>query len=490
MLGPGNPDWLLASPLAVRLFHDHAAGLPLLDYHNHLSAADLDADRRFANLTELWIRHDPYKHRAMRMLGVPESEITGAGDDRRLFDLWAAAVPQLLGNPLHHWTALELQRALGISDPLNAASASDIWDRAQSALRDASRSARGLLNGTKTQTVCTSNLLLEDLSHHLSLRGLSNPGAGGTGGAGEATGLGVLPSLRADDIFTVGTEVGRRWCDELSASTEIAIRDFDAFGAAVEQRLDVFERAGACIADHALDAVSFTEVTLNETRTHFDRWLRGSLETIDQTRLHTGLMVMCGQSYVRRGWSMLLHIGAQRQTSSRLRRLAGPAGGYAALGTPTRIDALAGLLDLLERRDALPRTVLFNLNPADNAAFATLTGSFARDGQPGHLTWGPAWWFNDHLHGITNHLDLTANYSLLSVFPGMTTDSRSLLSMHRHEYFRRILCDWLARQVAGGLMPDDEPALAQLLRQMLYDNPLRLLNPRTSSNDSTGTNHE
>ncbi|HPM84966.1 MAG TPA: glucuronate isomerase [Candidatus Anammoximicrobium sp.] len=404
-----HDDFLLKTETARRLYHEFAAGLPIIDYHCHLDPRDLADDRVFENLTQVWIASDPYKHRAMRIAGVPERLITGDATDREKFDAWAATVPQTLGNPLFHWTALELKRYFGITEWLSAESAGCVWETCNALLRSPGFTARALIARANVECLCTSDRLQDDLDSHARL-------------AQSEFATRVLPSLRVDDCETVDRALGA-------------------------QRLDVFEQAGCRLADHALD----------DFRSDHLRFL--------------------ASEYGRRGWIMQLHIGAQRQTSTRLRRLAGPAGGYATIGRLCDIPGLCRFLDDLDKDACLPRMILYPLNPADNAALATLTGSFAEDGVRGKIQFGPAWWYNDHALGIRNQLDALANYGLLSAFIGMTTDSRSLLSMTRHEYFRRVLCDWLGDQVQAGSLPDDDQLLGPLVRAVAYDNARRWLFP-------------
>lgn len=396
MNGYIHGDFLLKTALARRLYHEHAAPLPIIDYHNHLDARALADDRAFENIAQLWVATDPYKHRAMRIAGVPERLITGDATDREKFDAWAATLPQTLGNPLFHWTALELKRYFGIDELLSRESAPSIWSRCNEQLRDADFTARQLIARANVECLCTSDALGDDLQAHAKL-------------AASGFSTRILPSLRDPDALD-GT------------------------------RLDLFQQLGCRLADHAV--------------TGFDSEL---------------LRASAGE-YARRGWILQLHIGAQRQTSTRLRHLAGPAGGYATIGSACDIAALCRFLDALEQENALPRTILYPLNPADYPALATLTGSFAEDGVRGKLQLGPAWWYNDHALGIRSHLDALASYGLLSSFIGMTTDSRSLLSMVRHEYFRRILCDWLGDQVETGAFPGDLDILGQLVRAIACEN--------------------
>lgn len=458
-----HDDFLLRSATARALYHGHAAAAPIVDYHCHLDPRDLAADRRFADLAQLWVTGDPYKHRAMRIAGVPERLVTGDATPREKFDAWAATVPQTLGNPLHPWTALELKRYFGVDEPLTAESAPRIWETANARLAAPGYTARGLLAQRGVACVCTSDRLLDDLAPHAAI-------------ARERGALRVLPSLRADDVVAVESADFPTWVRALGAATGGAIADYDAFRAALQRKLDDFARAGCRLSDHGLDDFSYASVGESEAAALFARRLAGETPSpAEAMRLRSALLQFLGAEYARRGWIMQLHLGAQRRTSSRLRRLAGPAGGYAGIGRACDVPSLVAWLDDLESAGALPRTILYPLNPTDFAPLAVLAGSFVGDGTPGHVQLGPAWWFNDHAPGMRAQLEAVANYGLLSVFIGMTTDSRSLLSMVRHEYFRRVFCDWLGAQAEAGAMPSDVEELGVLVRAVCHGNARRAL---------------
>lgn len=450
-----DKDFLLRTPLAWQLYHGCAAGQPVIDYHSHLSAAKLAADRTFETLAELWVAHDPYKHRAMRIAGVPEALITGStSSPREKFGAWAATVPKLLGSPLHHWAALELERVFGIREPLSPQSADRIWSAANEKLQSPEFSARRLLSRFNVACVCTSDGLLDDLAAHRKL-------------AASGYSVCVLPSLRGDDVVSMEGA----WLERLGDVTGITINSFEAFCEAVRQRLDAFEALGCRLADHALDAFGYAPAKEGAAADLFARRLLSkTFSEADSVRLRSVILGFLGREYGRRGWVMQLHLGAQRRTSSRLRRLVGPAGGYAAAGNACNVAILCRFLDDLEFGGYLPRTVLYTLNPADNAVLATLTGSYAQDGMAGKVQFGPAWWYNDHALGIRQHLEALANYGLLSTFIGMTTDSRSLLSMVRHEYFRRVLCETLGEWAQRGIVPDSFEVLEPLVRAVTYGN--------------------
>ncbi len=469
-----HEDFLLTTPAARRFYHGIAEPLPVIDYHCHLSAKDLADDRRFKNITELWISGDPYKHRAMRIAGVREAEISGPAPDRAKFDRWAATVPRALGNPLHHWTALELARYFHVQEPLGPDSGERIWNTCNEKLAGADGSARALLGAMPVEWICTSDGLCEDLSHHARL-------------AASGFKIRVLPSLRADELLAVDSPGYEAWLTQLAEMTGGAGKSWEALTAAVRQRLDAFEQLGCRLADHALDHFACLPTGETQTAELWERRLdsRASLCAEDVIRLKSGLLGWLGREYARRNWILQLHLGAQRATSSRLLRLAGPVGGFAGMGDATEVAALCSLLDDLEQAGALPRTILYSLNPALQAPLATLTGSFSEDGVPGKLQLGPAWWYNDHAAGIRAHLETLSSYGLLSTFIGMTTDSRSLLSMARHEYFRRILCDWIGSKVEAGFLPDDPSLLEPLLAGICHDNAARWMSPKQRANPAS-----
>lgn len=465
MSTPADEDLLLTTPLARRLYHESARDLPLIDYHCHLEAGELAEDRRFENLTRLWLAPDPYKHRAMRIAGVPEHDITGASSDRAKFDRWAATVPLTLGNPLHTWTSLELRSAFGIDAPLSPATADSIWRTAGDLLRTSpAHTARGLLEQRRVACLCTSDHLLDDLSPHEAL-------------ARSGWKVRILPSLRGDHLLDVDSPDWPDWVRRLGAATGTAIDDLDALLAALRLRLDVFAALGCKLADHAFETFVHQPASAAQLATLFLARLGGApLDAPDSARLRSGLLLYLSDEYTRRGWILQLHLGARRRTSTRLLRLAGPAGGYAGMGGPTDIARLCAFFDELEQRaGALPRVVLYPLNPADYAPLAALTGSFTADHRPGLVQLGPAWWFNDHLHGIRTHLDALSSHGLLATFLGMNTDSRSLLSQARHEYFRRVLCGWLGERAYAGQFPSDFSTLDPLVRALCHDNAARAL---------------
>lgn len=432
-------SFLLLDPLAVKLY-DAVKDLPVIDWHNHLSVKDLAEDRQFADMTELWVASDPYKHRAMRICGVPEKLITGPASSYERFIAWSQVLPQLAGNPLYDWSRLELQRVFGIEELLSPATAEKIWCQANEKLSEPGFSARGLLEKFNVEYAAPCVCLGDDLS-------------------GFAKMSGVVPSLRGDDLTGLTNPVFANSATLAELRLKLAAA------------LDELQDAGCRFADHALDCgfVYVPDDGGNEAR--FAALKQGTLSWEDRTALSCGILRLLGGLYAERGWTLQLHIGALRQTSSRLRAAAGTAGGYAGIGHTCDIRSLTALLDDLEKSaDGLPRVVLYTLNPSDHAAFAVLSGSFPGNGERGKVTLGPAWWYCDHIHGMRDCFENIAAYGVLSVFPGMTTDSRSLLSFVRHEYFRRVFCNWLSEKAGRGELPDDFEILKDLAEKICYCN--------------------
>jgi len=463
-------DFLLASSYGRMLYHTHAAALPVIDYHCHIDPRAVADDQVFGDITQLWIHTDPYKWRAMRMNGIDEQRVTGNASNWHKFEAWAQTVPRTVGNPLFHWTGLELKRYFGLDDMLGPRSAEGAWHHCNALLAQGGYSARGLLAKASVEIICTSDDLLDDLEAHHRMRASGSK-------------IRMLPSLRADSIVAVGAHGFLPFCRALAQRTGIPVTSLDAFQAAVALRMDAFDALGCRVADLGLDEPVYAPVGEGEAARLFDRLLAGqALTVLEQRQLQTHLLVFAGAQYHQRGWMMQLHIGAQRSTSQRLRDVSGGSGGYACIGRSSDVALVCGLLDRLERQGSLPRTVLFTLNPSDTEMFASLAGSFTEDGVPGKVQFGPAWWLNDHRDGIERQLRALGNLGLLSRHIGMTTDSRSLLSYPRHEYYRRILCNLLGEWVDAGELPRDEELLAGLVRDICYLNAKGWLTSHHSGN--------
>ena len=445
-----DENLLLTTPMARRLYHDCAAELPLIDYHNHLAVKEIAAGKRFADPTDLWLQTDPYKHRAMRICGMEERRITGNASPYEKFLAWSSVLPKLIGNPLYHWSMLELKRIFDIDIPLSPDSAGRIWDEMSEKLADPAYYADRIFARFPVEYAAPCTTLTDDLTPF------------------RQTGGGLVPSLRGDDLLQPSPE----WIRQLETESGTAITNLPDFRSAVTRQLLKFHRAGCRFADHALDnGFRYVPDDGGNDRRFLELLHNGTLNPADQHHFASGMLRFLGREYAGRNWVLLLHIGAERHTSTRLRRLAGPAGGYAGIGRSCDITSLVHLLDDLESGPAgLPQTVLFTLNPADHATFAVLSGSYPGDGVNGKVQLGPAWWYCDHPAGIRDALEATASYGVLSSFIGMTTDSRSLLSLVRHEYFRRVFCAWIGEKTSRGEFPATRKTLENLVRAVCWEN--------------------
>jgi len=419
----------------------------------------------FTDIADLWIKSDPYKHRAMRMHGVLERCCSGNATPEERFLAWAGTVPHTVGNPLFHWNALELKRYFQIDQLLDASSAREVREACNQHLSNSEFLPQALLRRSNVECLVTSDDLLDNLEYHRQL-------------AAAAVEVKVFPSLRADTLVLRGNDGDHAFFDTLSALTGVEVADSKTLTDAVISRLDLFTAAGCRVSDHGLHPFRFVESSSEDIDRIIQKMVDGqTISPAERTKYRSWIMVFLGEQYHTRGWMMMLHFGAQRRTSTRLKNLAGAAGGYACIGTGTEIDDIVNFLDTLEQRSMLPRTTLFNLNPVDNATFASMCGSFAEEGIAGKIQFGPAWWFNDHKPGMENQLIALATHGLLSHFIGMTTDSRSLLSYSRHEYFRRIFCNLLGVWVQDGELPNDERLLSGLIQRVCYLNAYNTLFP-------------
>jgi glucuronate isomerase len=455
-----HKNYFLRSLLAEELYHTCAKDLPIIDFHNHLNPKDLAVNKSFKNLTDAWLILDPYKHRAMRICGVPEDEITGGASDKQKFIRWAETLPKTLGNPLYLWSALELKRIFGIDEALNPNNAAGIWDQCNFQLQQEEFKAVGILKKYNTEIVWTSDDLLGDLDAHQK--------------ATAEQQIKLYPSLRGDSAVDIGHPDFRSWLEKLEMKSGQQIKTFDDFKASILIQLDKFSKAGCQLADHSIDGGFKFEFSAEADAAEvFKNLINGIIPDENKLiRYKNYMLYFLSTEYSNRNWTLQLHMGAHRFTSSRLRKLAGPAGGYAGMGNTCDIAGLCYFLDRLEEKGNLPNIILYTLTPSDNEAFATLTGSFTEDGVQGKIQFGPAWWYNDQYEGIRKQLTDLASYGLISQFIGMTTDSRSVFSFSRHEYFRRILCDLLAEWVNLGILPDDVELLSNLVKDICYYNSL------------------
>jgi len=453
-----HDDFLLETPAARDLYHGHAAECPIIDFHNHLPPRQIAENHRFANLQEIWLGGDHYKWRAMRTNGVPESKITGDGADaKEKFLLWAKTVPSTLRNPLYHWTHLELKRHFGIDRLLDEKSAEGIWEEANAMLPELR--VHDILKSHKVELLCTTDDPADPLDDHEAIR------------AGDL-GTRVQPTFRPDKAMHLTDAAAfNAWTDRMEATVGFSIRTLDDLLGALKRRHDDFHEFGARISDHGMNHGFRPPASRAGVSRIFDKARSGSSVTAaEQDEYASLLMHEVARWNAARGWTMQLHIGALRNTNSRLMRGMGADVGCDSIDSFTRIAELAGFLNALDDLDELPRTILYNLNPADNYIFGTMIGNFQGGGIPGKIQLGSGWWFLDQKEGMEWQLNALSSLGLLSRFVGMVTDSRSFLSFPRHEYFRRVLCNLLGKDIENGLLPRDLDLVASMVKDICHGN--------------------
>jgi glucuronate isomerase len=447
-----NSCFLLGSKLAERLYVE-VSPLPIIDYHNHLSIEDISKNKRFYNVYDLWIKPDPYKHRAMRMCGVDERYITGDASKEEKFLKWAEVLPKLQLNPLSHWSAMELERVFGIKEFLNVQNAKKIFEQCNFYLQNNAVTVGSLLDLFQVEYACPCQSLIDDFTCFVDNKRFS-------------------PSLRGDDIILPT----KSFLKNLEQTSQIKISSLLDFEVAVEKRLKDFRGVGCRFADHALDnGFTFYEDD-SKNGQRFEALISDTISKEDQDKLSSYILVRLASLYAKYNFVLQLHIGAQRYTSTRLRKCVGPAGGFAGIGNSVNVVSLTRFLNAVESAEnGLPKILLFTLNPADNALVSVLSGSYAKDGVDGLITQGPAWWWCDHKLGMVDMLENTATFGVLSNFLGMTTDSRSFLSFVRHDYFRRVLCNWLAEKYESGEMLCEIKDLTDIAIDLCYNNAKKIL---------------
>jgi glucuronate isomerase len=463
-----DDDFLLHGASARRLYHEHAASQPILDYHSHLLPGDLARDRRFDTLFDIWLEGDHYKWRAMRANGIAERFCTGDAAPYEKFLAWASTVPHCVRNPLYHWTHLELRRYFGIDELLDVASAPRVWACAHEWLQDESLSACGILRRFDVRVLCTTDDPADPLEHHEAIRR-------------RAQGLRVYPTFRPDAALRVDAPAEfATWVQRLGAQADVHVTSLPLFLDALSHRHDAFHAAGARLSDHGLPYCHATPCAEGEASRIFDRAMSGDAATPDEhERFASFMMRFFGHLDARKGWTKQLHLGARRNVSTRMMTALGRDAGFDAIGDWPQVGALAAYLDRLDHEGALPRTIVYNSNPADNCAMATMIGSFQDGEMAGKIQFGSAWWFLDQKHGIGAQLDALSDTGLLSRFVGMVTDSRSFMSFPRHEYFRRILCNLLGTEMDRGELPNDFSFMGSVVEAVCYGNAERYLRLET-----------
>ena len=453
-------DFLLDTEFSRQLYHGFAAGQPIFDYHCHLTPQLIAEDHRFANLYEIWLKGDHYKWRAMRSNGVDERFCTGDADDYAKFEAWARTVPHTIGNPLYHWTHLELKRPFGITGQLlGPQTAQAIWHQCNDKLAQPDFSARGIMKQMNVKMVGTTDDPVDDLRHHAAIA------------ADGGFDIKVLPSWRPDKAFNIDAHGFADYLAELGRVSDIQIRTFADLTRALGVRLDHFAAHGCKIADHALDEVPFGQAGEQALDAMLARRLGGIvLESADVAAFKTAVLLYLASEYHRRGWVQQYHIGALRNNNSRRLLTLGPDTGFDSIHDAPVAKALSRLLDAQDAQGTLPKTILYCLNPRDNEVLGTMIGNFQGDNLPGKMQFGSGWWFNDQKDGMERQMTQLAQLGLLSRFVGMLTDSRSFLSYTRHEYFRRILCRMIGHWVADGEAPADLALLGQMVENICFHN--------------------
>lgn len=455
-----NEDFLLQNATARRLYHEHAAKMPIYDYHCHLPAGQIAEDKMFDNLTQIWLYGDHYKWRAMRTNGVDERYCTGDASDWEKFEKWARTVPACLRNPLYHWTHLELKKPFGIKDKLlNGDTAEEIYEAGSEMLKTDSFSVRNIMRQWNVKLVCTTEDPLDSLEHHQAIRQ-------------SGFEIAVHTAWRPDKaMMPENLSAQNAWIDKLAALTDIEINSFDAYLQALGKRHDYFHENGCRLSDHGLDRPFAADYTDADIKKIFLK-IRSN-ETLsfeDCEKFKSTMMIEFGRMDCEKGWVQQLHIGPIRNNNTRMFKKLGPDTGFDSIGDPEIALALSKYLDRLASEDKLGKTILYNINPKDNEVLATMLGNFQDGKTPGKMQYGSGWWFLDQMDGMMKQMNALSNLGLLSRFVGMLTDSRSFLSYARHEYFRRILCNLLGDEVEKGFWPNDMKLLGQMVEDIAYNN--------------------
>ncbi|AVI42326.1 glucuronate isomerase [Bacillus pumilus] len=453
-----DEQFLLNSPTAEKLYHEFAKDLPIIDYHCHLSPKDIYENKTFRNITEAWLYGDHYKWRAMRANGIPETHVTGDASDYDKFLAWAKTVPMTIGNPLYHWTHLELRRYFEVQDLLNEKNADAIWQKVNEKLQGEGFGARDFIVKSNVETVVTTDDPIDSLQYHQKLRE-------------EGFSVQVLPGFRPDKALDIANDLFEKYVHELAEASAISIQSYQDFLNALRARIDFFHEHGCLISDHAINEMTYEETTQEEVETIFHKRMSGyPLTEKEKIKFKTETFIMLGQAYCERGWAMQLHINALRNNNTKMFERLGADTGYDAMNDEDIAKPLCRILDRLEQEDALPNTILYSLNPRDNVVISTLAGSFQDGKTPGKMQHGTAWWFNDTKQGMTEQMMALSSIGLISRFIGMLTDSRSFLSYTRHEYFRRLLCDIIGDWVEKGEVPYDLELLGEIVKGISYEN--------------------
>ena len=454
-----DDDFLLSNETAKTLYHNYAKQVPIIDYHCHINPQEIAEDRQFDTITQVWLGGDHYKWRQMRTNGIEEKFITGDASDYEKFEKWAATLQKAIGNPLYHWSHLELQRYFDYKKPLSPATAEEVWDVCNKKLADPSMTVRNIIRQSNVETICTTDDPVDSLEWHKKIA------------EDETFEVKVLPAWRPDKAMNLEKPEYLDYLAKLADVSGVKIDSFAALCEALKVRMDFFASMGCLVSDHALEYVMYKPATAEEIEAIFAKRLAGTTPTaLEELQFKTAFMNFVGKEYHRLGWVMQLHYGTKRDNNVFRYNQLGPDTGYDCINTYSSSAEMAAFLNSLNATDQLPKTIIYSLNPTDNAAIGTVLGCFQDSTCVGKIQQGSAWWFNDHKTGMTEQMTSLANLSLLSNFVGMLTDSRSFLSYTRHEYFRRILCNLIGTWVENGEYPNDIEFLGKMVQDISYYN--------------------
>jgi glucuronate isomerase len=454
-------NFLLDTKTAVDLYHTYAEELPIIDYHCHIPPKEIADNKKFGNLTQIWLYGDHYKWRAMRTAGVPEKYITGNASDWEKFEKWSATVPKTIRNPLYHWTHLELKRPFGISDRLlNSETAKGIWDECNEKLSTDNFSTRGIIRQMNVEIICTTDDPVDSLEYHLALSELKD------------FDVEVLPAFRPDKGMMIDQpEVFLPWIKKLSEAARLSIGTFMDFIEAIRHRHDFFHNFGCRLSDHGIENIYCEDYTDQEIKNIFDKALAGkSLSQLEVLKFKSAMLYEFAVMDQEKDWVQQFHLGVIRNNNTRLYKKLGPDTGFDSIGDFDTAKPMAKFLDKLDVDEKLAKTILYNIKPSDNEVMATMIGNFQDGTVAGKIQYGSAWWFLDQKSGMEKQLDALSNMGLLSHFVGMLTDSRSFLSYPRHEYFRRILCNILGNEIEKGLIPNEKQLIGEMIKDICYRN--------------------
>ncbi len=457
-----DQDFLLSTDTAKKLFHEYAENMPILDYHCHINPREIAEDRKFDNITQVWLGGDHYKWRQMRSNGVDEYYITGGASDREKFQKWAETLEKAIGNPLYHWSHLELKRYFGYEGYLNGDTAEEVWNLCNAKLHEADMSVRNIIRRSGVTLICTTDDPIDSLEWHKAIK------------EDDSFEVQVLPAWRPDKAMNLEVPTYLEYLDKLSKVSGVQVKSFADLKEALKSRMDFFASMGCCVSDHALEYIMYAPASEEEIEAIFAKRLAGEAITKEEgLKFRTAYMLFVGTEYHKRGWVMQIHYGCKRDNNTGMFAKLGPDTGYDCINNYAPSAQTADFLNALNEMDAMPKTILYSLNPNDNAAIGSILGCFQDSAAIGKIQQGSAWWFNDHKAGMTEQMVSLANLGLLSNFVGMLTDSRSFLSYTRHEYFRRILCELIGGWVENGEYPVDYKALEKIIKGISYNNAVR-----------------